>query len=86
MGNINFLKIVPLRQVPATKVTLATDRLSRFSGIVLNLTSKALECVQRLARKEMEKKSPSANIMEDYYLLYHYLDFIRRLCLEKRAE
>ncbi len=86
MGKINFLKIVPPRELPVKKVAPLPDPLSRFSGIVLNLTSKALGVVQHLARKEIEKKSPSTNIMEDYYLLYHYLDFIRRLCTEKRAE
>lgn len=85
MEENQFLKIIHLSKSPVIKFTPLADPLSRFCGIVLNLTSNALDCLQRLARKEMEKKSPSANIMEEYYLLQHYLDFIKRLCLEKRT-
>lgn len=82
MEKNNFLKIVPLVELTATADGLLPVPLSRFSGIILNLTSNALECVQRLARREMQKKSPSAILMEEYYLLHHYLAFIKRLCLE----
>lgn len=80
MEENTFLKIIPLPKLTTTKAIPVADPLARFSGIVLNLASNALGCVQRLARKEMERKSPSSEVIEDYYLLYHYLDFIKRLC------
>ncbi len=85
MEKNSFLKIVPFPKLTPNKLMPADAPLTRFSAIVLNLTSNALECVQQLARKEMAKKSPSADMMEDYYLLHHYLDIIRKICLEKRA-
>lgn len=84
MEEKEFLKIIPLPKAPIIKATPVADSLTRFSGVILNLTSNALDCLQRLARKEMEKKSPSDNVLEEYHLLHHFLDFIKRLCLEKK--
>lgn len=79
------LKIIPLPKGSIIKATPVADSLTRFSGVILNLTSNALDCLQRLGRKEMERKNPSVIVLEEYYLLHHYLDFIKRLCLGKRT-
>lgn len=81
----NFLKVIPMPKLPVSKVMPEADPLFRFSHIILSLTSDALNCLQRLTQKEMEKKEPSLFILEEYYLLHHYLDFMRRLCLKKRG-
>jgi hypothetical protein len=54
--------------------------LNLFKGVVLNLNEGALNCLNRLSCQEMQKNSPSLTLMEEYFLLRHYLDFIRRLC------
>jgi len=82
-GN-SFLKVIPIPKLPVAKAKPESDSLFRFSHVILNLTSQALDCLQKLAQKEMEKKSPSVKILEEYYLLHHYLIFIKRLCLEKK--
>ncbi|MGB9700606.1 MAG: hypothetical protein ACPL5I_14615 [Thermodesulfobacteriota bacterium] len=83
MEEKQLFKIIPLPKGPINKARPAPDQLVRFSGVILNLTSHALDCLQGLTRREMEKKNPSVKVLEEYYLLYHYLDFMKRLCLEK---
>jgi len=84
MEETPFLKIVspPKKEVP--QVDQHLDPLARFKGLVLNLTESALDCLNRIAQQEVQKNSPSPNLMEEYYLLCHYLDFIKRLCEEKQ--
>jgi hypothetical protein len=79
MEETHYLKLVP---PPKKEVVedLQLDPLTRFKGVVLNLTENASECLNRISRREMEKGSPSAILMEEYFLLNHYLDFIKRLC------
>jgi hypothetical protein len=48
--------------------------------VALNLTEGALGCLNRISQGETQKESPSPTLMEDYFLLHHYLDFIKRLC------
>jgi hypothetical protein len=75
----------PLKVVPPSKKDVAQegphlDPLDRFKGVVLNLTENALDCVNRISQQEMQKDSPSATLMEEYFFLHHCLDFIKRLC------
>ncbi len=56
------------------------DPMARLRGIILNLVGNALTCLNRISQLEMEKDSPSSTLMEEYFLLHHYLDFIKRLC------
>jgi hypothetical protein len=60
------------------------DPLDRFRGVVLNLTESALDCLNRISQREMQKDSPSPTLVEEYFLLHHYLDFIERLCRGKK--
>jgi hypothetical protein len=75
-----FLKqVIPPKRKDSDTAS-ESDPLRRFKGVVLNLTESALDCLNRISRKEMEKESPSSNLVEEYHLLRHYLDFIKRLC------
>jgi hypothetical protein len=79
-----FLKAVPPSHKEVDQVDLHLDPIGRFKGTVLNLTESALSCLNRISQQEVQKDSPSAILMEEYFLLHHYLDFIERLCREKK--
>jgi hypothetical protein len=38
-----------------------------------------LDCLNRISSQEMAKKSPSPPLLEEYCLLHHCLDFVKRL-------
>jgi hypothetical protein len=78
------LKVVPPFKKEADQIDLHLDPLDRFKGTVLNLAGSALDCLNRISQQEMQKDSPSATLMEEYFLLHHYLDFIGRLCRNKK--
>jgi len=79
----NFLKLVHSSKKETQRAEPHLDPLTRFKGLILNLTQNALECLNRISQQEMEKESPSATLMEEYHLLHHYLDFIKRSCQGK---
>jgi len=83
MDETRFLKLISSLKKEKTEVSHHTDPLFRFKRVVLNLTESALASLNRISAQEMGKGSPSASLMEEYYLLHHYLDFIRRLCRGK---
>lgn len=68
-------KIEPIRDIDQGK---ASDPLVRFKAVTRDLTEKALEIVNRISANEMSKPKPQTELVEDYYLLYHYLDFLKR--------
>jgi len=79
----HFLKVVPPSKKEAEQVSPHLDPLDRFKGMVRNLTESASDCLNRISQREMQKDSPSPTLMEEYFLLHHYLDFIERLCQNK---
>lgn len=79
----HFLKVVPPSKKEVGEVSPHLDPLDRFKGMVLNLTESASDCLNRISQREMQKDSPSPSLMEEYFLLHHYLDFIERLCQHK---
>lgn len=79
----HFLKLVPPSKKEDDQVSPHLDPLVRFRRVVLNLTENALDCLNRISQQEMQKDSPSPNLMEEYFLLHHYLDFIKRFCQGK---
>jgi hypothetical protein len=79
----HFLKVVPPSKKEVDQVSPHLDPFDRFKGMVLNLTESASDCLNRISQREMEKHSPSPSLMEEYFLLHHYLDFIERLCRNK---
>jgi hypothetical protein len=78
------LKVVPPSKKEVEQVSPNLDPLDRFKGMVLNLTESAYDCLNRISQREMQKDSPSPTLMEEYFLLHHYLDFIERLCRDKK--
>jgi hypothetical protein len=80
MEENGFLKLVKPLKKEDKEVTPKIDPIVRFKGLVLNLTENAIECLNRISQEEMCKDSPSPTLMEEYFLLHHYLDFIKRLC------
>lgn len=52
--------------------------LEDFKAVVKNLTENALSILNKIGVNEMRKKNPNAEIIEDYTLLFHYLDFLKR--------
>lgn len=83
MKDISYLKLLhPLEEKP-TRTDLQSDPLYRLKKVILNLIENAILCLNRIVQKESEKPSPSASLMEDYYLLSHYLGFIKRICEDR---
>ena len=80
---IPFLKAVPPSKKEVDQVDLHLDPLDRFKGTVLHLVGSALDSLNRISQQEIQKDSPSSTLMEEYFLLHHYLDFIERLCRDK---
>jgi hypothetical protein len=83
MDETHYLKLVSPPKNEVDQESLNSDPLTRFRGVVLDLTESALDCLNRISQREMEKHSPSPTLMEEYFLLHHYLDFIERLCRDK---
>ena len=83
MDETYYLKLIPPLKKEVGQESSHLSPLTRFRGVVLNLTESSLDCLNRISQREMEKDSPSPTLMEDYFLLHHYLDFIKRLCKAK---
>jgi hypothetical protein len=83
MEETRLLKLLPRTEKEEGQVSDHLDPLVRFRGVVSNLTKSALDCLNRISQREMQKESLSPTLMEDYFLLRHYLDFIERLCRSK---
>ncbi len=54
------------------------DQLERFRAVTKDLTEKALEVLNRMSTYELKKPQPETERVEDCYLLFHYLDFLKR--------
>jgi hypothetical protein len=80
MEETHFLKLVYPSKKGFGKDNLHIEPLSLFKGVALSLNEAALNCLNRISHQEMQKDSPSPTLMEEYSLLHHHLDFIRRLC------
>jgi hypothetical protein len=83
MEEKNFLKLVSSSKKEVGRDCHRSDPPARFRGVVLNLIENALDCLNQISQQEMEKNSPSPTLLEEYFLLHHYLDFIKRLCRGK---
>jgi len=57
--------------------------LEDFKAVVRSLTGDALKVMNRIAAKEMSKPEPNAELVEEYYLLFHYLDYVKRFASGK---
>jgi hypothetical protein len=74
MEETRLLKLLPRTEKEEGQAGDHPDPLARFRGAVSNLTKSALDCLNRISQREMQKDSPSPTLMEDYFLLHHYLD------------
>jgi hypothetical protein len=83
MEDTPYLKLVPPSKKEVGQDSPCSDPLIRFKGMVLDLTDSALDCLNQICQQEMEKDSPSPTLLEEYFLLHHHLDFIKRLCRRK---
>ena len=52
--------------------------LEDVKAVVKNLTENALKVLNKITANEMSKPEPNAELVEDYYLLLHYLDYTKR--------
>jgi hypothetical protein len=52
--------------------------------VVKDITEKALEIVNRISIQEMGKEKSHFELLEEYSLLYHYLDFLKRFVSSDR--
>jgi hypothetical protein len=84
MEETSLSKLLPRAEKEEAEVGDHLDSLVRFRGVVSNLTKSALDCLNRISQREMQKDSPSPTLMEDYFLLHHCLDFIERLCRDRK--
>ena len=57
--------------------------LEDFKAVVKNLTEHALTVLNKIGVNEMRKSEPDTDLIEDYYLLFHYLDFLKRFVSSK---
>ena len=78
-----YLKLVPPSKREVGQDDHRSDPLTLLRAVVLNMTESALDCLNRISQQEMQKDSLSPNLLEEYFLLHHYLDFIKRLCQGK---
>jgi hypothetical protein len=58
--------------------------LERHRAVVKDITEKALEIVNRISIQEMGKEKSHFELLEEYSLLYHYLDFLKRFVSSDR--
>ncbi len=79
MEDGTYLKII--KPVKKEEEEPCLDPFRRFKGVVLNITENTILCVNRLIQLELEKRSLSPNVLEDYYLIQHYLCFLKNLCI-----
>ncbi len=57
--------------------------LEDFKAVVRSLTEDAVKVINRIAAHEMSKPEPNAELVEEYYLLFHYLDYMKRFVTGK---
>jgi hypothetical protein len=72
MGGMRLIQLDDIRSFRPN------NQLERFRVITKDLMEKALEVLNRISTHELKKSEPEPDLMEDYYLLFHYLDFLKR--------
>jgi hypothetical protein len=55
-------------------------KLLRFKAITGNIVQNALKKLDEICVEEMQGNKPSSSRMEKYFLLHHYLDYLKRFC------
>jgi len=83
MERLKIVKMEERESIQNINQSEKKDQFERFKAVTRDLTEKALEIVNRISVNEMSKPEPQTELVEDYYLLFHYLDFLRRLVSSK---
>jgi len=78
MERLRIVKMEKIEPIPDIDQRGTSDPLERFKAVVRDLTESALEIVNRISANEMSKPEPQAELVENYYLLYHYPNFLKR--------
>ncbi len=83
------MKTLQLVQKAEMETQTLLDKQSRshlledFKAVVRSLTEDAVKVINRIAAHEMSKPEPNAELVEEYYLLFHYLDYMKRFVTGK---
>ena len=56
----------------------------RFKAVTGNIVESALNTLDEICAEEIQGENPSPSLLEKYFLLHHYLDYLKRFC-EGRA-
>jgi len=65
------------RVYQAEKRVSGTRDLFRFKGITRNIVQNVLMTLDEISGEEMQRATPSSSRIEKYYLLHHYLDYLK---------
>ena len=83
MERLRIVKPGPIESGWSIVQEKTPDAPERLKAIVRDLTEKVLEIVNRISADEMIKSEPKAELVDDYYLIYHCLDYLKRFVLSK---
>ena len=78
MEETRLLKLLPRANKEEGQIDDHSDPVVRFRRVVSNVTKSALDCLNRISQREMQKESPSPTLMEDYFLLHQFQNNFRR--------
>lgn len=84
MRRLRIVKINKIEPIQPVDQNEKPAPLERFKAVTKDITEKALEIVNRISVNEMSRPQPKAEVVEEYYLLHHYLDFLKRLVSKKK--
>jgi hypothetical protein len=73
-------KIQESRVYYAEETFTRARELFRFKAITRNIVQSALMKMDDITAEEMQREKPSPSLIEKYYQLQHYLDYLDRFC------
>ncbi len=83
MEGLKLIEKRTVESIPTVHKNESPHLLEDFKAVVKNLTENALNVLNKIGINEMRKNKPNAELIEDYYLLFHYLDFLKRFVSSK---
>jgi hypothetical protein len=83
MEGLKLIEKGTVDSIPKANKNENLHLLEDFKAVVKNLTENALNVLNKMGANEMSKSEPNAELIEDYYLLFHYLDFLKRFVSSK---
>ena len=55
-------------------------KLLRFKAVTADIVENALKTLDEICAEEMQGENPSPSLLEKYFLLHHYLDYLKQFC------